>query len=1036
MPAAPIEGENMLERFVDIIFKQRILILFLTLLIIGVGIYSWQTLDIDAFPDVTNVQVMVLTESPGLAAVDVEQQITYPIEWQMSGLPYVRLIRSLSKSGLSQVVIVFEDFVDIYFARQVVHERLQMAKESLPEGVHPELGPISTGLGEIYQYTLESNEKDLMALRTIQDWLVAPQLRSIPGVTEVNSFGGFVKQYQIEVSPEKLIKFGLSLRDILDSIQKNNANAPGGFIVKGWEQSSVRSIGLIGNISDIENIVLKSEQGTPVLLKDIADIKVGGETRQGAVTRDGKGETVAGMVIMLKGANSRNLVQKVKAKIPQIQAMLDKEGISINTFYDRTSLIQACVQTMSNALFMGGFLVIIIVFFFLWNFRAGLITTLSLPLCAALTFIAMKWMGISANLMSLGGLAISIGMIVDSSIVVTENTVRHLSSENTAKDPLTFIVARSTKEVIKPIFFAILIIIIVFLPLFTLEQTEGKMFRPLALTICLAMLASLIVGLISVPVLCSLFLKRNENDREGFFIRNLKKLYQPLLLAAMRHRIVIVLVAVGLFLLSVLMAFRLGTEFIPTLDEGSIAVNVVRLPSASLEGSKIVVQEIERQIMKIPEVKTVVSKTGRAEISEDPMGPEQNDIFIMLKNNGEWRSGIRKDDLIEEISAILSQIPGIRPSFSQPIALRVNELISGVKSDLAIKIFGDDLDILRENGVKISQVLAGMRGVSDVKLEQVSGYSHVNVKIDRTEIARHEINVSDVNDTIETAVGGKITSWLIEGRERFAILVRFPYEKRKDISALENILIPSSKGYQVPLKQLANIGEIEGPAQISHEKSMRRIVVECNIRDRDTGSFVKEVQQKIKGVEQALPAGYFIEFGGQFENQQRAQKRLMLIVPLSVLLILLLLYASFGSFKPALLVILNVPFALIGGVFSLYVSNQYLSVSSSVGFIALFGIAVLNGVLLVSFFRNLREGGLPLEEAIIQGSVLRLRPVLMTALTTAFGFIPLILSMGSGSEIQRPLATVVIGGLITSTCLTLLVLPAIYPWFQGKEGKS
>ncbi|MDI6788731.1 MAG: efflux RND transporter permease subunit, partial [Planctomycetota bacterium] len=585
-------------------------------------------------------------------------------------------------------------------ARQVVNERLQLAKKNLPEGVDPEIGPVSTGLGEIYQYTLESDHKTPMELRTIQDWLIAPQLRTIPGVTEVNSFGGFVKQYHIEVSPEKLIKFGLTLRDVFEAVQQNNANAGGNYIVKGWEQSYVCSIGLIGEIPDMENIVIKAEDGTPVFLRDVAEVKLGPETRYGLVTRDGKGEAVAGMVIMLKGSNSKEVVDRVKAKIPQIQKALEKEGVKINAFYDRTSLIQACVTTVSKALLEGGILVILILFIFLWNFRAGLITALSLPFTALITFVLMKWQGISANLMSLGGLAIAIGMIVDSSIVVTENIVRHLSEKESSEHGLVFIASRATKEVIKPILFAILIIIVVFFPIFTLEQTEGKMFKPLAITICLAMFASLFVGLVITPVLCSLFFRGTRESGDSFIIRIIKKLYQPVLLLAMRHRIMVICLAVISFLASLFLLSNLGTEFIPTLDEGSIAVNIVRLPSASLEGSKAVAQEIERRILKFPEVKTIVSKTGRAEISEDPMGPEQSDIFIMLHPQTQWRYGITKNDLIKEISQEFNRIPGIRPSFSQPIALRVNELISGVKSDLAIKIFGDDLEVLRGTGVE------------------------------------------------------------------------------------------------------------------------------------------------------------------------------------------------------------------------------------------------------------------------------------------------------------------------------------------------
>ncbi|MFH1435516.1 MAG: CusA/CzcA family heavy metal efflux RND transporter, partial [Pseudomonadota bacterium] len=849
---------------IDLILKQRVFVVLLTLLITAAGLYSWRTLEIDAYPDVSNIQAMVLTEAPGFAASDVEQQVTYPIEWQMSGLPHVREVRSLSKAGLSQVVVVFEDYVDTYFSRQVVHERLQLAREILPQGMEPELGPISTGLGEIYQYTLESDDKSLMELRTLQDWLIAPQLRTIPGVTEVNSFGGFVKQYHVEVSPEKLLKFGVTLGDIMQAVKKNNANAPGKYIIKGWEQSYVRGVGLLRGIGDIESIVLESEDGTPVFLKDIADIRLGPETRQGAVTREGRGEVVAGMVIMLKGANSKNVVDAVKEKIPKIQATLAKLGVTINTFYDRTALIKACVDTVSKALLQGGLLVMAILFIFLWNLRAGVITTLALPLCVLLTFTVMKWQGISANLMSLGGLAIAIGMIVDSSIVVTENIMRHLSEKEGQTTGLAPVAAKATREVMGPIFFSTLIIIVVFLPLFTLEQTEGKMFKPLAVTICLALFAALLVGLVIVPVLCSLLLGRGERAKQNAAVRGITALYRPLLGAAMRNRAAVVAATILVFLLSLLLASRLGTEFMPALDEGSIAVNVVRLPSASLEGSTAVAGKLEREILKIPEVETVVSKTGRAEISEDPMGPEQNDIFIMLKHRKEWRAGVEKKDIVELVSKIIGKVPGLRPSFSQPIVLRMNELISGVRSDLAIKIFGDDLDILRETGVEVSNILADTDGARDVKMEQVAGFLQVNVQIDRAEIARHKINAEDINEIVETAVGGKVASWLLEGRKRFAILLRFPFEKRKDIRAIGSILVPSPKGHQVPLRQLTEITEEEGPAQISHEDNMRRIVVECNVRGRDMGSFVSEVREKLKSVEKSMPAGYFFKYGGQF----------------------------------------------------------------------------------------------------------------------------------------------------------------------------
>lgn len=1022
----------MLDKFIDFIFQYRPVVIFLTLVLIVAGVFAWQKLDIDAFPDVTNIQVMILTEAPGLAAVDVEQQITYPIESQMGGLPYLKYVRSLSKSGLSQVIVIFEDSVDIYFARQIVNERLQLARELLPEGIDPELGPISTGLGEIYQYTLKSNTKDLMELRTIQDWLIAPQLRIIPGVTEVNSFGGFVKQYHIEVAPEKLTKYGLALRDIYEAVQKNNANAPGNYIVKGWEQSYIRSIGLVGTIPDIENIVLAAEDGTPVYLKDVAEIKLGPETRQGAVSRDGKGEAVAGMVIMLKGANSKDVVDRVKAKIPQIQANLAKEGVRIDTFYDRTSLIQSCTNTVERALLEGIILVIIILFIFLWELRAGLIIALSLPISILIAFILMKAFGISANLMTLGGLAIALGKVADAAIIVTENIIRHLSTQSSLTKAQR--IKNALKEVFGPITFAMLIIIIVFSPLFALQEVEGKMFKPLAITNTLVLLASLFTGLVIIPVICLYFLKENK-EGESFVMRAIKKLYHPMLLWAMRRRITVLAGTVVIFLASLAALSGMGSEFIPPLDEGSIAVNIMRLPSASLEGSVLVATEIEKRLLKYPEIKTIVSKTGRAEISEDPMGPEQNDIFIMLNDKNRWRPGIAKKDLINDINNELQQIPGIRASITQPIALRVNELISGVKSDLAVKIFGDDLALLQGKAVEISEILASTNGAADVKMEQVSGFSQVNVEIDRESIARHKINVADINEIIETAVGGKVASRLVEGRKRFAIVIRFPYEKRKDIQALGNILISSPEGYKVPLEHLAKIKEEEGPAQISHENNLRRIVVECNIRGRDTGSFVREIQDKIKPIEKSLPAGYFIEYGGQFENQQRAQKTLLWIVPLSILLIFFLLFLAFDSLRCALLVLFNVPFAMMGGVFALYFAGQYLSVSSSIGFIALFGVAMLDGIVLVSYIQELAEAGSSLQDAIVQGALLRLRPILMTATAMIIGFIPLLTATGPGSEIQRPLAIVGVGGLITSTILTLLVLPAIYPWFN-KNNKA
>jgi cobalt-zinc-cadmium resistance protein CzcA len=1022
----------MLDKVIRFVLNHRLIVVIGTVVLSGAGAYAWRTLPVDAFPDVTNVQVMILTEAPGLAPADVEQQISFPLELAMQGLPDVRQIRSLSKAALSQVVVVFEDRVDTYFARRLVFERLQSAKAALPAWADPEMGPVSTGLGEIYQYTIESPERSPMELRTIQDWMVAPQLRALPGVNEVNSFGGFVRQYHVLVDPNRLLKYGITLQDVLEALEKNNANAGGNFVVKGWEQAYVRSLGLIETISDMENIVLEAKDGTPVYLKDVAVVNVGAETRQGAVTRDARGEAVAGMVIMLKGENAKVVVDQVKKTLPKVRAGLP-DDVKIHPFYDRTALIRACIKTVSDALLQGAFLVVLVLFLFLGNLRASVIVALSLPLTALLVFFLMGRQGVTANLMSLGGLAIAIGMIVDASIVVTENIARHLSERAGGEASRVEIACEAVREVARPVLFAILIIVIVFLPLFTLEQMEGKMFRPLALTMCFAMLGSLLVSFTIVPVLCSLFLRRERQRGDNRLLRILKRGYLPLLSRALRRPRATLLTAGGLLAASLLLVPLVGTEFLPSLDEGAIAVNVVRLPSASLEGSIAVGTEMERRLLeRFPEVETVVTKTGRAEISEDPMGPEQSDLIIMLRPGKDWGTG-RKKRLTEAIQAELSEIPGLRLSFSQPIALRVNELISGIKSDLAIKVFGPDLEILRENANRMAAAIGALRGAEDVKVEQIAGFAQVEVVVDRRAIARYKINVSDVNEIIETAVGGKVATTVVEGQMRFDVLVRFPEEKRGDIGAIERILVPSPDGPYVPLGQLAAIREVEAPAQISRENGMRRVVVECNIRGRDMGSFAAEVREAIGPVVEALPPGYFVDFGGQFENQQRAMKRLAIVVPVSILLIFLMLFSAFDSARSALLVLLNLPFALVGGILAIVLAKVNLSVSSVVGFIALFGIAVENGTVLVAFFNQLRAQGMEAVDAVKTACELRFRPLLMTALTTLLGLTPLLYAGGSGSEIQRPLAVVVLGGLVSSMLLTLIVLPVLYSIVESRR---
>jgi cobalt-zinc-cadmium resistance protein CzcA len=1015
----------MFTNMLKFILSQRLLVIIAAVVLAVMGLFAWEHLPIDAFPDVSNVQVVILSKAPGLAPVDVEQQVTFPIELAMQGLPRVRLVRSLSKPALSQVIIVFEDDVDIYFARQIVFERLQDARDDLPESIEPELGPISTGLGEIYQYTLESDSRSPMDLRTIQDWIISPQLRPIPGVNEVNSFGGYVKQYHILVNPQMLVKYGITLRDVLESVGNNNANAGGNFIIKEWEQAYIRTIGLISGISDIESIVLKANDGTPLFLKDVAEVKIGPQTRQGAVTRDGKGETVAGMVIMLRGSNSKLVVDEVKSAIPSIQASLP-DDVKISPFYDRTMLIQACIQTVATALMQGGIFVVIVLFLFLGNLRTSLIVALSLPFTAFITFILMGWQGVTANLMSLGGLAIAIGMIVDASIVISENITRHLSERSGTSTPRVVIVYEAVQEVAKPIIFAILIIVIVFFPLFTLEQMEGKMFKPLATTMCFAMLGSLLVSLTIVPVLCLMFVRGGKSKDDNWIIRKLKGVYLPFLSAALRRRKLTLSLAVGILLAVLALLPFVGTEFLPKLDEGAIAINVVRLPSASLDGSVAAGTFIEQRLKKFPEVETVVTKTGRAEISEDPMGPEQNDVFIMLYPKKKWKTGRSKAELVTAIQEDLSLIPGLRLSFSQPIALRVNELLSGIKSDLAIKVFGPEIDVLKDNANAIAAAVGDIPGAEDVKVEQVSGFAQIEVVVDRKAIARHRINLADVNEIIETAVGGKVATTIIEGQMRFAALVRFPEENRKNIDTIKRILVPAPEGQFVPLGQLAEVREAEAPAQISRENNMRRVVVECNIRGRDMGGFVDDVKKEIKNIAAALPTGYFLDYGGQFENQQRAMNRLSIVVPVSIALIFIMLFSAFGSLRSALLVLANLPFALVGGILAIVLLRINLSVSAAIGFIALFGMAVENGTVLVTFFIQLQKEGLSAVDSVMKGCDLRFRPLVMTALTTLLGLMPMIYATGNGSEIQRPLATVVLGGLISSMLLTLIVLPVLY----------
>jgi len=1010
-------------RAIQWVLGNRFLVLLVTAALVVGGGVAWTRLPIDAFPDVTNTQVMVLARAPGLAAVDVEARVSFPIEQHLRGLPRVKSVRSLSRAELSQVVVVFEDGVDTWWTRQLVFERLAAAREGLPPGVDPELGPVSTGLGEIFQYTLEGEGLSPMDLRTIQDWIVAPLLKPVPGVNEVNSFGGEVKQYQVLVRPERLVKYGLTVREVAEALERSNGNAGGGVVVEGWEQTYLRGVGLLRDIPDIERVVLKAHDGTPVYLRDVADVAIGAAPRQGAVTRDARGEAVAGMVIMLKGENAQEVVARVKGAIEKARSTLPP-GARIDVFYDRTSLIEACIRTVVDALLEGGVLVILVLFLFVAELRTALVVLVSLPLTFLVTFIVMGRVGLTSNLMSLGGLAFSVGMVVDASIVVVENVRRHLA-HRTDGTPKRRIVAEAVGEVARPVAFSVLVIAVILVPLYALQGVEGKMFAPLASTMLIALLVSLAVALLVIPVLSELALKQAP-EKEFAFVRRFHAGYLSLLDRAVARPRWTIGISVAVLLGAGSLIPLVGTEFMPALDEGAIAINVVRLPSASLQGSVEVARYLEKRLQAFPEVETVVSKTGRAEISEDPMGPEQTDVFVMLKPRRAFDGSRSRAELAVAMQRDLSRLPGLRFSFSQPIALRVNELISGVKSDLAVKVFGTDLALLKGVADRIAVAVGGVAGATDVKVEQVSGLAQYDVVIDREAAARHGISVGDVNDTIESAIAGRAATTLIEDQRRVAVVVRFSPGSRSDIEHIGRLLVAAPGGERVPLSQLARIQLVEAPAQVSRENGIRRVVVEANIRGRDLGGFVAEVQARLKPFEQELPPGTFLELGGQFENQQRAMRTLAVVVPIALALILLLLYLALGSFGDALLVLLNLPFALVGGVVAVVLFRMPVSVSAAVAFIVLLGVAVQNGVVLVAFLRQLRDQGRSVSEAVREGCDLRFRPLLMTALTSFIGHLPMLYAQGSGADIQRPLAVVVMGGLVTSTALTLLVLPAIY----------
>jgi len=1033
----------MLNRILEFSLANRFLVIILALVVVGIGIRSMLKLPIDAVPDVTPNQVQILTNSPGLGPVEVEQFITFPVETAMSGLPGIEGIRSVSRFGLSAVTVTFKEDVDIYFARRLVMERLPQAREMIPEGFGtPEMGPISTGLGEIYQFEVKGEGYSLMELRSILEWDIAFKLKSVPGVVEVNTYGGELKTYEIQLSADKLVSYNLSIDQVFEALENNNTNSGGAYIERNQEQYLIRGEGLVRGLADIGNIVVAARnEGTPIFIRDIADVTFAPMVRQGAVTRDGEGEAVTGVVMMLIGENSRTVVNRVKEKVGEIKKSLPP-GVVIDTYYDRTELVRKTIRTVTKNLGEGALLVILILFLILGNFRAGLIVAAAIPLSMLVAFTGMNYFKISGNLMSLG--AIDFGLIVDGSVVMIENIVRHLSlksevgsasgiaakqNEPKGKSNIIEVILRAGREVVRPIVFAVGIIIIVYIPILTLQGVEGKMFKPMALTVIFALLGSLVLSFTLMPVLASYFLKKSTHDKETFIIRKVKKYYLPLVQKTIMCPKITAAAAGLIFLLSLIFVPFMGAEFIPRLDEGAIALQAWRLPSVSLEESVRNTSMIEKMLKKYPEVITVVSRTGRAEIATDPMGVEISDIYVILKPPSEWESAKTKGELVEKMNKSLEgSLPGTMFSYSQPIELRVQELIAGVRSDVAINIYGDDLETLEELGGKVVKVVSEVPGAADTKAEQVAGLPYFRIVIDRDAIARYGINASQVLDTVEV-IGGKQVGQVLEGQKRFFMQVRFSPEDRESFENIENIRVSDQNGRFLPLNQLAEIRTEEGPAQISRENIHRRLSVETNVRGRDLASFVREAQESVNR-EIKLPQGYWIEWGGQFENLERASSTLAIVVPVALFLIFVLLYTTFGSVRPALMIYLNIPLAATGGIIALFLRGMPFSISAGIGFIALFGIAVLNGVVLMSYIIQKRKEGKSPTDAAREGAEIRLRPVLMTALVASFGFIPMALSSSAGAEVQRPLATVVIGRLITSTLLTLLVLPAIYSWLE------
>jgi len=1018
-----------LQTIVDFSFRQKVVALSLVALMAFAGISSLQSIPINSLPDVTPVQVLVITKAGRYSPYDVEKLVSYPIETTMNGLPSVLEVRSVSQFGLSAVTVEFEEDTDIYFARQMVSQRLQGVVEDLPDGVStPQLGPISTALGEIYQYTVTGPGYSLTELRTIQDWLVAPQLKTIRGVTEINSFGGFVKQYEVSVQPGKLRDYGLGLKDIIDAIESNNSVAGGNFLEHNREQYIIRGFGQIRNQRDIENIIVARYDNRPVFIRDIAIVSVGEQLRQGAVTQDGGGEVVTGIVMMLRGGNGREVIQAVEAKLEQVNKSMP-DGVRITKFYDQADMVDRTTDTIVTNLVEGGFFVIAVLLILLGEIRGALIVASVIPLSMLFAFIGMREFGLAANLMSLG--AIDFGMVVDGSVVMIENMVHRLQTET--KEQRTKVMLKAAREVARPIFFGVLIILMVYVPIATFSGMEGILYRPMAITVATAVFGSLLLALVYVPAMSALVFRRGVRVRQNRLINRLKTVYGTFLNRSLEQKGGILAVAAGVFLSSVALIPYLGTEFLPELDEGSILVEQVRLPSVTLEESVRNANWLAGTVLRrIPEVKTVVPKTGRSDLANDWMGVHQTDVWVVLKPRDTWRPGMTKEKIIEQIQPYLETEPGLAYNFTQPIAMRVDELTSGVKSDVAVKVYGEDLDILNRVGTDIIRLVQTLPGTANSYLEHTTGQPYLTIEVDREALAVYGLNVDEVQRVVEFGLGGQTVGQVYEGQRRFDIMVRFQEDVRNSFDRILEIPVQLPEGGFIPLKRVAAVTAQEGPREVARENGWRRVIVGINLVDIDIGTYVANLQAAIES-DADIPPGYFLEYGGAFENQQRAMQHLTIVVPLSLLIIMGLLYIMFGKMRYALLVFVNLPFALSGGIFLLWIRDLYLSVSASIGFVALFGVAVLNGIVLVAHLNTLRGQGMTLRDSVITGSGDRLRPVLMTALVASLGFIPMAFNIGPGSEVQRPLATVVIGCQITSTLLTLLVLPILYNWMEKRQ---